>query len=78
MRIKVEQILPTFEFQKIRNCEWLREQNKNECCYFFYFRTIVFSGVDVFVLWISSSIVVQYFVLKSFDDHIHENESSYA
>ena len=49
---------------------------KNECYYFFYLSTYIFSGINVFVLWISSSIVVKYFVLKSFDDHIHE--SSYA
>ena len=51
---------------------------KNECCYFVYLSTYVFSGIDVFVLRISSSIVVKYFVLKSFDHHIHGNESSYA
>ena len=31
-----------------------------------------------FLFRISSCIVVKYFVLKSFDDHIHENESFYA
>ena len=51
---------------------------KNEYWYFFYLSTYVFSGVDVFVLRISSSIVVNYFILKSFDDHIHGNESSFA
>ena len=51
---------------------------KNEYYYLFYLSTYVFSGVDVFVLQISSSIVVKYFVLKSFDHHIHGNENSYA
>ena len=50
---------------------------KNEC-FFFYLSTYVFTGVDLFVLLISSSIVMKYFILKSFDDHIHENESFYA
>ena len=51
---------------------------KNEYYYLFYLSTYVFSGVDVFVLQISSSVVVKYFVLKSFDHHIHGNENSYA
>ena len=51
---------------------------KNECVFFFDLSTYVFNGVDLFVLSISSFIVMKYFVLKSFNDHIHENESSYA
>ena len=51
---------------------------KNECFFFVDLSTYVFSGVNLFVLSISSFIVVKYFVLKSFIDHIHENESSYA
>ena len=45
---------------------------------FFYLSTYEFGGIHVFVFWISSSIVVKYFIFKSFGDHIHENESSYA
>ena len=44
----------------------------------FHFSTYVFNGVRVFLFRISSSIIVKYFVLKAFDDHIHGNESFYA
>ena len=51
---------------------------KNECFFFFDLSTYVFSDVNLFVLSISSFIVVKYSVLKSFIDHIHGSERSYA
>ena len=43
-----------------------------------HFSTYVFNGIRVFLFRISSSIVVKYFILKAFDDHIDGNKSFYA